>query len=197
MRRFVLTAVLLLSGCSGSGFWTYEKDGFAFPWENPNEPVSAAANFERARHGVKDTATPQLLSEAGDIWPGPPQPLPTMKELQKQQMAEINNDSSGDSAGLTALPTLPALPGFELSQQQVQRPAPANLFNDGAATLAGGRRASSKYNVLTPTPDAATKQSTGSTKTPPDNGNIIVPNGNGTSTVISPTGTVSTIPSQK
>ncbi|HTZ70632.1 MAG TPA: hypothetical protein VMB71_08285, partial [Acetobacteraceae bacterium] len=84
MRRLGLCVVLLLGGCSGSGFWRYERDTFTFPWQNPNSPVSESENFQRARFGTKTgNPAPQLLTEAGDIWPGPPAPVPTLKDLQK------------------------------------------------------------------------------------------------------------------
>jgi hypothetical protein len=194
MRRTVLLAILLLSGCSGSGFYRYEKDSFTFPWQNPNAPVSSAENFLRARHGSASVQSPTLLTEAGDIWPGPPQPVPTLKQLQKQQLTEINNESADPGASLSALPPLPSLPGYELSQQEPGTPAPARLFG-GGVTVPNGHKVSTQYEGASPilAPNA-TPVPAGATN---DNGNIMVPNGNGTSTVISPTGKVTTIPTPK
>ena len=93
MRRSVMLVALLLSGCSGSGFWRYQEDAVTLPWQNPNAPVGSSENFQRAKLGIKAMGAP-LLTEAGDIWPGPPQPVPTLKDLQKQQMAEINNSGA-------------------------------------------------------------------------------------------------------
>lgn len=190
MRRLLLGAsVLLLGGCSGSGFWTYEHDTIRLPWDNPNTPVSASDNFQRSLHGMVATShlaatQPVLLTESGDIWPGAPAPVPTLKDLQKQQMAEINNTTGGE-AGLSPLPPLPSLPGYEISPQEPGHAAPKPVYTGSAVGLPGGRAApltgGQEFKEL--------GGGGGSTPAP-----IIVPNGNGTSTVIGPTGTVTTIP---
>jgi hypothetical protein len=185
--RVALVAVLLLSGCSGSGFWRYEKDSFTFPWQNPNGPVSGSENYVRSRYGMKTGPSPQILTESGDIWPGPPAVVPTLKDLQKQQLAEINNSGGVPGQGLAPLPTLPALPGYEISNQEPGNPAPSILFTGGVVGV-GGRHVSTAYGV-------AGSNSPNTPPAPAASGNIIVPNGNGTSTVISPTGKVTTIPS--
>ncbi len=189
MRRFALVAVLLLTGCSGSGFWRYEEDTFTFPWQNPNQPVSSSENFAASRHGTKTVEPPHLQTEAGDIWPGPTQPVPTLKDLQKQQTAEINNPAAG---GLAPLPPLPSLPGYEISAPEPGSPAPANLFLGGAVGLPGGRSATTKYGVAGAPPSAPPSRAQTTA-----GGNIVVPNGNGTNTVISPTGKVTVVPADK
>jgi hypothetical protein len=193
MRRLCLTALLLVSGCSGSGFWHYQRDTFTFPWQNPNGPVSTSENFLASKHGTKTVTPPVMLTEAGDIWPGPTQTVPTLKDLQKQQLAEINNEGTGNGPALAPLPKLPSLPGYEISNQEPGNPAPGRLFTGGILNLPGGGHVSSRYS---------NPNQTGTGMPPPDettlpNGNIVVPNGNGTSTVISPTGKVSTIPTPK
>lgn len=184
MRRLALVPVLLLASCSGSGFWRYERDTFTQPGlpfikgANPNQPVSSAENY-RLSVGAKTSAEAPQLTEAGDIWPGPPAPVPTLKDLQKQQMSEINNTGSG--AGLSPLPPLPSLPGYEISEQDPGHAAPPSALN------VPGRRGT----AILPVPQLpAGTDTTG-------NQPIIVPNGNGTSTVISPNGTVSTITTPK
>jgi hypothetical protein len=182
----LLLSAPLLSACSGSGFWRYEEDTFTLPGENPNRPVGASENFQRARHGTVTEPAP-LLTEAGDIWPGPPQPVPTLKDLQKQQTSEINNANGGGTAstGLAPLPTLPSLPGYEISPQEPGTPNPPNVFPGSVVPTHGGR---------------IPIQGDQGYKAPPSSaagGNIVVPNGNGTSTVISPNGTVTTIPTPK
>jgi hypothetical protein len=194
MRRLCLTVLLLVSGCSGSGFWRYEKDSFTFPWQDPNGPVSSSENFVAARHGTKSVEPPVMLTEAGDIWPGPTQTVPTLKDLQKQQTAEINSEGTSNAGpALAPLPALPSLPGYEISNQEPGNPAPGGLFTGGMLGLPGGGHVTSRYgnpNVHgagMPPPDEQTMP----------NGNIVVPNGNGTSTVISPTGKVTTMPTPK
>jgi hypothetical protein len=183
MRRAVLLMGLLLSGCSGSGFWRYQEDAVALPWQSPNAPVGSSENFQRAKLGTKATGTP-LLTEAGDIWPGPPLPVPTLKDLQKQQMAEINNEGAAPGAGLAPLPALPSLPGYEIAPQDPGHAAPARTFSGGLVPLPGGRAA--------PLAGGENYKEIGGGNGLP--GAIVVPNGNGTSTVIGPTGNVTTIP---
>jgi hypothetical protein len=182
-----LIVVLLLPGCSGSGFWRYEKDSFTFPWQNPNAPVSDSENFIRARHGMKAMDAPPMLTEAGDVWPGPPAPVPTLKDLQKQQLAEINNDNGTPGKALSPLPSLPSLPGYEISNQEPGNVAPGGLFNGGIVPMQGGRHTTTSYGS---SGGAVVVPQTG------PNGDIVVPNGNGTSTVISPSGKVTTVPSK-
>jgi hypothetical protein len=136
---------------------------------------------------MKTGPSPQILTESGDIWPGPPAVVPTLKDLQKQQLAEINNSGGVPGQGLAPLPTLPALPGYEISNQEPGNPAPSILFTGGVVGV-GGRHVSTAYGV-------AGSNSPNTPPAPAASGNIIVPNGNGTSTVISPTGKVTTIPS--
>jgi hypothetical protein len=173
--------LLLMTGCSGSGFWRYEADTLTIPGANPNMPVGGSENFQRTRHGVLTEPAP-LLTEAGDIWPGPTQPVPTLKDLQKQQTAEVNG--GGASSTLAPLPPLPSLPGYEISEQDPGRAAPPQAFPGNTVPIRNGHvpiRGDQGYAA--PAGAAA--------------GNIIVPNGNGTSTVISPTGQVTTIPTPK
>ena len=177
MRLAALASVLLLTGCSGSGFWAYEHNTLTLPGANPNMPVSGSENYLLARGAKLPEPTPQL-TEAGDVWPGPPPPVPTLKDLQKQQMAELNNANSN---GLTPLPSLPSLPGYEISQQDASRAPPAS-----ALAHVPGRPGL----TVPPSTSLQVGDSVG-------NGPIVVPNGNGTSTVISPSGAVSTIPTPK
>jgi hypothetical protein len=172
----LLVSALALTGCSGSGFWQYERNTFTLPGVNPNLPVDSSENFARSHHAPLVEPAP-LQTEAGDVWPGPMQSVPTLKDLQKQQTAEMSG-----GVGAPVLAPLPSLPGYELSPQQVGRPAPPEVFSGATVPTRAGH-----VPILG-------NQSYKSPPGVPDNGNIVVPNGNGTSTVISPTGQVSTIP---
>jgi hypothetical protein len=178
MRRIVLLATtLLLPGCAGSGFYAYLGDTFTLPFhDNPNKAPGMGENYQRvvARHPEATEPAP-ILFEPGDVWPAPPVPPPTLRDLQKQQSSELSNGGKG----YTPLQPLPNLPGYEVPPQQ-KAPyipgaglPPGNIphavgtpFGTGGGTVLNGK----------------------------DNGTIIVPNGNGTSTVISPNGAVTTIP---
>jgi hypothetical protein len=56
MRRTVLVMSLLLSGCSGSGFWRYQEDTLTLPWQNPNTPTGSSENFQRAKRSEEHTS---------------------------------------------------------------------------------------------------------------------------------------------
>jgi hypothetical protein len=185
MRFAAFATLVLLTGCSGSGFWRYEQDTLTLPGANPNMPVTDSENYLRSR-GARIPDPQPVMTEAGDVWPGPPAPVPTLKDLQKQQMADIN-DASGTPT-LTPLPTLPSLPGYEIQSQEPAHPAPANAFPSGQVPIPGGRKSAliGGYR-LQPSTGTASGGIGG-------NGPIIVPNGNGTSTVINPNGSVTTIP---
>ena len=183
-RYALLASALVLSGCSGSGFWQYERNTFTLPGANPNMPAGSSENYLRARNGT--FAEPQPLhTEAGDIWPGPTQNVPTLKDLQKQQASETGQGGTG-GPGLGPLPPLPSLPGYEISQQDIGSPTPAQAFPNATIPTQHGKLPIQGEQGYKPPPGASSA-----------GGNIVVPNGNGTSTVISPTGQVSTIPTPK
>ena len=183
MRRIALLAsTLLLSGCAGSGFYAFLGNTFTLPGANPNIPQGNAENYIRVRANpqVVELPPPNLTTDAGDIWPGPPKPPPTLRDLQKQQ----NQQFSGGNGSFAPLQPLPQLPGYDVPNQPNAVAPPASSFPNGTVNLPGGRTG------------AITGGTAGvqSLNGPTGNGSIVVPNGNGTSTVIGPNGTVSTIP---
>jgi hypothetical protein len=197
MRRKILlgsTLLLpcLLTACAGSGFWAYVKDTETLPGQNPNRPKGSSETYEHVRH-VPKSDPPPLLTEAGDVWPGPPQPVPTLRDLQKQQTAEFNGTATngetlpaGTTLGLAPLPPLPALPGYEISPPEPYKAPPPSAFPGGRVRTPSG------LNM-----PATGGQDYHANQPLPGTGSIIVPNGNGTSTVIGPNGTVTTIPTPK
>jgi hypothetical protein len=48
---------------------------------NPNAPAPVVENEKRVR-GVAVAQAP-LLPEKGEVWPGPPPPIPTLEDVQK------------------------------------------------------------------------------------------------------------------
>jgi hypothetical protein len=179
MRRILLLATtLLLPGCAGSGFYAYLGNTFTLPFgANPNKAPGTGENYAKTvAHEAPEP--PPILYQAGDVWPAPPKPPPTLKDLQAQQTQEIKSGG----ANYAPLQPLPNLPGYEVPTQQPSPYIPGQgLPAKGVPHGVGGPIATRGGEDL-------------KTLGPGGNGNIVVPNGNGTSTVISPTGAVTTIP---
>jgi hypothetical protein len=184
MRRFVLLATtLLLPGCAGSGFYSYLGDTFTPPYHsNPNIAAGSSETYGKVR-GQDAQAQPPILYEPGDVWPPPPKAPPTLKDMQRQQSAEMNGGLTPPGGYTPLSQNLPELPGYEIPKQQSYAPTPGANFPAGVVPLPHGGHV--------PTGGAGgLNQING----PTGNGSIVVPNGNGTSTVIGPNGNVTTIP---
>ncbi len=186
MRRIALLTTLLLPGCAGSGFYSYLGDTFTPPFgANPNAAQGTSETDAKVRGRGVDGPSP-ILYEAGDVWPAPPKAPPTLKDLQRQQNADIARGAGDTSSPDTYAPLqpLPQLPGYEVPEQQMHQSPPVSSFPGGIVPLPGGRS-----GVIT-----GGGGQVRSLNGPTGNGSILVPNGNGTSTVIGPNGTVSTVP---
>ena len=185
MRRIALLATtMMLTGCSGSSFYSYLGDTFTPPFgANPNAAPGHSETDAKV-HGRTVQLPPPILYEAGDIWPAPPKAPPTLKDLQRQQNQEISRGGDGSNGGYTPLQPLPVLPGYEVPDQDIHPAAPSNSFPAGIVPLPGGRP-----GIIT-----GGGGQVHSLNGPTGNGSIVVPNGNGTSTVIGPNGSVSTVP---
>lgn len=91
MRRFALLAFpLLLSACGLAGDPTDGFGGFIADTHmyssNPNAPSAQSENEKRVRG--EQVAVAPLLPETGDVWPGPPPPIPTLQDVQKMNPEE-------------------------------------------------------------------------------------------------------------
>ncbi|MDE2239738.1 MAG: hypothetical protein KGJ73_07380 [Rhodospirillales bacterium] len=73
-----LFAALSLTGCAGGGTFLSHA---TWPFGNPNAPPAASETAQRAL-GKSPAITP-LQTQAGDVWPGPEQPFPTLSEVAK------------------------------------------------------------------------------------------------------------------
>ncbi|HVZ09131.1 hypothetical protein [Rhodopila sp.] len=205
MRRILsLGLVLALGGC---GFQTWWNPPFT-AGRNPNLPVSDSPNMERVLGKYADVKP--ITSEPGDIWPGQITNAPTMQELEQ----------TGRTEGGPEMP----VPGSPLSRGSVpnlQMPNPVP-----GSSSPPGSTAPSRPMPATPPPltshaaPSAPLPSTGPAGTvlptqggpsvitgggpgyqttvgPGGTQSIVVPNGNGTSTVIHPDGRIETIPTPK
>ncbi len=191
MRRIVFFGLLLtLAGCGG-GFSTWHDLPFT-TGSNPNLPPGDSENMRRAM-GEPATVEP-LTPEAGDVWPGPIKPPPTLQDLESQsgQAAEplppVDSSTPPGSTqpGLAPLPSAtPATtsPGRSTTtgMPSAATPQPGQVYQTGRgpAVSTGG---TANYQTIT---------------TPGGGQSIVVPNGNGTSTIIHPNGTVETVPTPK
>jgi hypothetical protein len=193
-----------LSGCGYKTWWNPPLTaGY-----NANLPVGDSENMQRARGLGSPVST--LTTEPGNIWPGPVQPAPTLADLES-------------NGGLTSQPEQP-VPGSPLSRG-TGAPSPSPNPSVGSSTppgyaqpsLATPRSAPPLASYAAPpaappargaggqviqTPGGPTVTTGGGpgyqTSVSPGGGqSIIVPNGNGTSTVIHADGHVDTIPTPK
>jgi hypothetical protein len=188
MRRSALLCCTLvtsglLAGCTGTGvFFDHTTSWFG---HNPNAPAGNSEMFLRLR-GEPVTITP-LLPETGNVWPGPQKPDPTLQELEAEQQ----------KAGAA-----PAVVGGGTDHQQ---PRPAGSGGPAPAVVTPGSAPSGLVTPPQRTRNGAAIDTTGGQKVPgyrdlqpapPTGKGILVPNGNGTSTLIGPDGSVSTVPTK-
>lgn len=205
MRR--LTPLLLLCGLTScTGFGEFLDHAFSLPGTDPNIPMADSENVRRAL-GVSPEIRP-LETEPGNVWPKFNTPEPTLADIENNPGRENQRGFPpttvpGEQPGLPAhrqprpatrgsstppgsnqpgLPTLTA-PGPIAPPPPVSSapPPPGGVVPtpEGPAVITGGTRGYRQLN------------------TPRGPGAIVVPNGNGTSTVINPDGTVQTIPTPR
>ena len=227
MRRTALLAPLLISlpplltGCTGFG--AFIDHTFRIPGQNPDLPQ---ADSENVRHSLgQEAPVPPLAPESGDVWPPPAPPAPTLGEVEKNPT--IRNEFAptvvpGERPGLPAShepvpvgpPTEPPpqLPNVQRRRRGSSTPPPSvEPGLEPALPPAPPQPAPPPRNPSASPPPGGAVQlpngvgvDTGGTGgyrqlTLPNGqpGAIVVPNGNGTSTVIGPDGSVTTIPTPR
>ena len=181
MRRIALLSLTLMTGgCEYSTWW---NPPFTAGY-NPNTPVTSSVNMSRVR-GEGVAVTP-LVTEPGDIWPGPLPPPRSLQDLQRQTAPF--GGMSGTPAG--------GVPGGRVPRGSV----PGGSVPGGGANnpllapLPGGSSTQPARGGLYPVPPPGSSRPS---TVPPEDRRIIVPNGNGTSTVIHPDGRIETIPTPR
>jgi len=85
-HRLVLACALLLAGCSSERHFAVDT---LWPFGNPNGPIAASETAQRAL-GHKTDVTP-ISPQAGNVWPGPVQPVPTIADEQKAMNEPLGN----------------------------------------------------------------------------------------------------------
>lgn len=182
--------LLLLSGCGFDTWWNPPLTG-GF---NPHAPATESENMLRVTGQQPDV--PALAQEPGNIWPGPLPPEPTLQDLQQQtgplgsqapapppQLSRGSSTPPGSNQpGLAPLPNRPpASPPTARAAPPPERSQAGRVVNtpSGAGVTTGGTQG---YQTMA---------------LPGGGSAIVVPNGNGTSTVIKPDGTMETVPTPR
>lgn len=203
MRRLIPLLLLVgLPGCTGLG--EFIDHTFTNPRRNPNLPMADSENVRRVR-GL-DPAIQTLEVEPGNVWP--------KFDTREPTLTDIANDPGREDARGFGPTTVPGVrPGLPNHRQPV--PARGSSTPPGSVQPKGGDASKPYLPPPPPTADAPrppggsvnTPQGpavdTGGTtgyrqlNTPAGPGAIVVPNGNGTSTVINTDGSVQTIPTPR
>ncbi|MGH7068242.1 MAG: hypothetical protein ACREFO_17590 [Acetobacteraceae bacterium] len=191
----ILGLLLLLSGCSGFGGFlgsTFSTTG------DPNRPEeTATVNLQRA-NGSPVVAPAPITPQPGDVWPGPIKPLPSLAEIAK---------TLPEAGTVPELPPVPVNPPAPIPPRSVLpgvTPPPATPPAVGtppavAAPSTSQYQPSVKLGTVVSTSRGPEKVSGGTgnfltlTNSGGQYGGILVPNGNGTSTIIRPDGSVETV----
>lgn len=203
-RIAFLSLTLALGGCGYKTWWNPPFTG----GYSPNRPVGDSANMRRVL-GDNTPAEP-LLTEPGDIWPGPLPPAPTLKDLEMtgglapQPEAPTTGSPLRRNNEAPRPPPAPS-PGSSTppgnAQPGLATPQPAPPLSSYAAPPNVPRPSGPGGPVLqTPSgPNVVTGGGPGYQTTigPGGGQSIVVPNGNGTSTVIHADGRIETVPTPK
>ena len=197
MRLFAPIGILLLA--SGCQFVSSPFDGVGgfiadthSPLRGPNRPVGDSDNMRRVM-GEPSTSEP-LVPEPGNVWPGPLPPEMTLQDIQRtndQEMLKPGEEMNLRSPRASSTPSA-ALPQQPIQNGQRVQPIPQTMPSNA-------QPAPRDPTVQTPSGPAILGNN-GSVQTytdPRGNTGIVIPNGNGTSTLIAPDGSVQTVPSPR
>jgi hypothetical protein len=205
MRRIALISLALtLSGCGYQTWWNPPFTG----GYNPNRPSGDSENLHRVLGDMP--AVEPLTTEPGDIWPGPLPPAPTLKDLEanggltSQPEAPVVGSPLNRGAATPSVSPNPATGSSSppvSGQSGLQTPQPSPPLSSYASPPASppGRIPGGQVIQTPGGPSVSTGGGPGyQTTTSPGGGqSIVVPNGNGTSTVIHGDGRIETIPTPK
>ena len=197
MWRSALLALCAVS-LTGCGYHFWDRP----PFDTGSDPYAPSGETENMRRARGQPVAVQTLSPAsGNMWPGPIQKTPSMADLVKQE-------SQGQLPPMQQLPGQPPSPTLPPENRAVPstpvQPVEPNIPPVPQAGAPPAPEASSGPNtgqvVQTPGGPSVTTGGTGAFKTltmPNGQTGILVPNGNGTSTIIMSNGQVQTVPTPK
>ena len=197
MRRPLLLALcaVSLTGC-GYNFW--DRPPF-YTGSDPYAPSGETENMRRARG--QPIAVQTLSPTSGNMWPGPIPKPPSMADLVRQE-SQGQLPPMQRLEGQPPSPTLPPLnraaPPPTVQPVQPYIPSVPEAAAPPAPEAPSGP--STGQVVQTPGGPSVTTGGTSAFKTltmPNGQTGIVVPNGNGTSTVIMSNGQVQTVPTPK
>jgi hypothetical protein len=208
MRRIALFVLpLTLGGCAYQTWW---NPPFS-TGSNPHAPVGDSENMRRVLGNAP--VAPPLTPQPGDIWPGPLPPPPTLQDLERQgQTGQPEQPVPGSPLSRGTAPSSPAPypspqpstgsstpPGSNQPPLTQPQTAPPPSSYAAPAAPPPGRQPSGQI-YQTPSGPAVTNgggPGYQTTTTPGGGSSIIVPNGNGTSTIIHSDGRIETVPTPK
>ncbi len=195
MRRTALLAsLLLLPGCTGFG--EFLDHTFTLPNRNPNIPMADSENVRRALG--TSTGVEPLTPEPGNVWPGPQAPEPTLNDLQNDPAAtSVPGAEPGLPAGRQPRPLGSSTPPGSNQSGPSTPPSIGPIPRPRSSAGGTGPQGQIVQTPQGPAVDAGGTNSYRQLTTPQGPGAIMVPNGNGTSTIISPNGTVQTVPTPR
>jgi len=209
MRR--IAPLVLLMALGGCGYHAWSDLPFT-AGGNPNAPAGGSETMRKVM-GEPIQIAP-LTPQAGDVWPGPLPPTPTLEDLEKetnmQSLPEQPVPGSPRSRGTASIGQPPPSPPPQRARGSSTPPgsaqpglAPPVVVPPGSppsAAVVPPARGPAGQTVQTPSgPGVLNGGGTGyQTMTMPNGGSaIVIPNGNGTSTVIRSDGTIETVPTPK
>ncbi|AYN86884.1 hypothetical protein [Commensalibacter melissae] len=185
MRNYaaLITTFLILSGCSGID--KFFDDTVSLPGNNPEAPEGYAENMQRVKGNMAIATTP-LLPQSENIWPSRPPALPTLSDVASDDKSFSLSDYSRAAGG-----DVDSVTHDQINKQSV----PVDFPEDGNLNL--GEQYQIK-NGMTDfingrLPDSIKDQGAKYIEKGKD-APVIVPNGDGTSTIINSRGVVKIIP---
>ena len=192
MRRLALLGLCL--GLAGCGAASPAHLPFV-SGSDPYAPTGASETMARVQ-GHASTTEP-LRPTPGNVWPGPIKAQPTLETLEQQQMELPNQPAPpplprGSSTPPSALPPVPSVPRVP--------PVPKTETGIPSPSRSPSGPPSSATTIPTREGQAVPSGGTGSYSTvtlPNGTTGVMVPNGNGTSTIIRADGSVETVPTPK
>lgn len=210
---------LSLSGCAGVGNYL---ETTVNPFGNPNAPKGNAINMQRARG--TDVAVAPILPQPGDVWPGKLRPVPTLGEIQQHMNVPLGqayqNDyganagvtngtgtvpgaASGTASGTYAMPpggTVRRMPSGTMTHSTLFKSPATATETSPSAPVAGGFAVGQTLNGPSGPVGVVSGKSNGRYQTVAPvagrGGGILIPNGNGSATLIQPDGQVITVQGQ-